>query len=72
MDFLACTSTVNVFLALQLRHAIIMPWCTVHCRHTVVRLCVGFSVWQIFHIFVSSELQVLKVGQYAKSDNLVR
>ena len=24
----------------------LMPWCTVHCRHTVVRLCsfVGSSV----------------------------
>ena len=51
-----------------------MPRCTVHRRHTVVRSCVGssvpwflgFSVCQILHIFVSGELQVLKVGQYAK------
>ena len=57
-----------------------MPRCTVHRRHTVVRLCVGFSVCpflglsvcQILHIFVSGELQVLKVGQYAKNDILVR
>ena len=58
----------------------IMPRCTVHRRHTVVRSCVGFSVsWflgfsvcQILHIFVSDEFQVLKVGQYAKNDILVR
>ena len=57
-----------------------MPWCTVHRRHTVVRSCVGssvcqflgFSVCQILHTFVSGELQVLKVGQYAKNDILVR
>ena len=45
-----------------------MPRCMVHCRHTVVRSCVGFSVCQILHIFVSGEFQVLKVGQYAKND----
>ena len=58
----------------------IMPRCTVHRRHTVVRSCVGFSVsrflgfsvCQILHIFVSDEFQVLKVGQYAKNDILVR
>ena len=49
-----------------------MPWCTVHHRHTVVRSCVGFSVCQILHILVSGELQVLKVGQYAKNDILVK
>ena len=45
--------------------AFIMPRCTVHRRHTVVRSCVGFSVCQILHIFVSGEFQALKVGQYA-------
>ena len=50
----------------------IMPRCTVHRRHTVVRSCVGFSVCQILHIFVSDEFQVLKVGQYAKNDILAR
>ena len=45
-----------------------MPRCTMHRRHTVVCLCVGSSVRQILHIFVSSELQVLKIGQYAKND----
>ena len=57
-----------------------MPRCTVHRRHTVVRSCVGFSVprffgslvCQVLHIFVSGEFQVLKVGQYAKNDILVR
>ena len=57
-----------------------MPRCTVHRRHTVVRSCVGSSVprflgslvRQILHIFVSGEFQVLKVGQYAKNDILVR
>ena len=57
-----------------------MPRCTMHRRHTVVRPCVGpsvprffgSSVRQILHIFVSGELQVLKVGQYAKNDILVR
>ena len=56
-----------------------MPRCMVHRRHTVVRLCVdfsvswflGFSVCQILHIFVADEFQVLKVGQYAKNDILV-
>ena len=33
-------------------------------RHMVVRLCVSLSVRQILHIFMSGELQVLKVGQY--------
>ena len=59
---------------------LIMPRCMVHRRHTVVRSCVGlsvprflgFSVCQILRIFVSGELQVLKVGQYAKKDILVR
>ena len=54
-----------------------MPRCTMHHRHMVVRSCVGpsvlrfvsSSVRQILHIFVSSELQVLKVGQ---NDILVR
>ena len=49
-----------------------MPRCTMHRRVTVVRSCVGSSVrrfvgstiHQILHIFVSAELQVLKVGQY--------
>ena len=53
-----------------------MPRRTIHRRHMVVRSCVGLSVcWfvglsvcQILHIFVSGELQVLKVGQYAKND----
>ena len=57
-----------------------MPRCTVHRRHTVVRSCVGpsvrrfvgSSVRQILHIFVSAELEVLKVGQHAKRDILVR
>ena len=43
-----------------------MPRCMVHRRHRVVRLCVGLSVRQILHIFVSGELKALKVGQYAK------
>ena len=42
----------------------IMPRCTMHRRHTVVHSCVGSSVCQIVHIFMSGELQVLKVGQY--------
>ena len=54
------------------KHGIIMPRCTMHRRHTVVRSCVGLSVCQILHIFMSGELQVLKVGQYAKNDSLVR
>ena len=53
-----------------------MPRCMMHRRHTVVRLCVGSAVprllcslvCQILHIFVSGELQVLKIGQYAKND----
>ena len=57
-----------------------MPRCTMHRRHTVVCSCVGPSVFrfvgssvrQILHIFVSGELQVLKVGQYAKNDIIVR
>ena len=49
-----------------------MPWCTMHRRHTVVRSCVSLSVCQILHIFMSGKLQVLKVGQYAKNDILVR
>ena len=66
----------------ELISTLFMPRCTVHRRHTVpvVRSCVGlsvrwflgFSVCQILHIFVSGELQVLKVGQYAKNDILVR
>ena len=59
---------------------IIMPRCTMHRRHTVVRSCVGLSVCrfiglsvcQMLHIFMSGELQVLKVGQYAKNGILVR
>ena len=52
---------------------LVMPQCTVNCRHTVVSSCVrGFSICQILHIFLSSEFQVLKVGQYAKNDILVR
>ena len=59
---------------------LVMPRCTMHCRHTVVRSCVGLSVCrfiglsvgQILHIFMSGELQVLKGGQYAKNDILVR
>ena len=50
------------------KHILIMPLCTMHRRHTVVRLFVGSSVRQILHIFVSGEFQVLKVGQYAKND----
>ena len=50
----------------------IMPRCTVHRRHTVVRLCVGASICQILHISMSGELEALKVGQYAKSDILMR
>ena len=38
----------------------------VSCGHTI---SYGLSVCQILHIFVSGELQVLKVGQY---DILVR
>ena len=57
-----------------------MPRRTMHRRHTVVCSCVGSSVLrflgssvrQILHIFVSGELQVLKIGQYAKNDILVR
>ena len=50
----------------------IMPRCTVHRRHTVVHLCVGLSVCQILHIFVSGEFQVLKVGQYAKNFSKIK
>ena len=50
---------------------VIIPRCTMHRRHTVVRSCVS-SVCQISHIFVSGELQVLKVSQYAKNHILVR
>ena len=48
------------------------PWCTVHRGHTVVRLCsfVGSLVCQILHISVTCGLQVLKVGQHAKSEIL--
>ena len=49
-----------------------MPRCTVHPWHTVVRSCASLSVHQILHIFVSGELQALKVGQYAKKGILVR
>ena len=49
-----------------------MPRCTIHRTHMVVRSCVGSSVRQILHIFVSGEFQVLKVGQYAKNGILVR
>ena len=60
-----------------LQGVLIMPQCTMHCRHTVVHSCAGlsvrrFHVRQILHIFVSGECQVLKVGQYAKNDILVR
>ena len=56
----------------KLTRQAIMPGCTMHRRHTVVSSCVGLSVRHILHIFMSSELQVLKVGQYAKNDILVR
>ena len=54
-----------------------MPRCMMHRRHTVVHSCVGssvcqfvsLSVRQILHIFMSGELEVLKVGQ---NDILVR
>ena len=49
----------------------IMPRCTVHCRHTVVRSSVGLSVCQILHISISGEVEVLKVGQCAKSEILI-
>ena len=49
-----------------------MPQCTMHRRYTVVRSCVGSSVHQILRIFMSGELHMLKVGQYAKNDILVR
>ena len=54
-----------------------MPRCTMHRRHTVVRSCVGPSVPRFvgssdFAYLVSGEFQVLKVGQYAKNDILVR
>ena len=53
-----------------------MPRCIVRRRHTVVRSFVGpfgVSVHRFVRscIFMSGELQVLKVGQYAKSDILV-
>ena len=49
-----------------------MPRCTVHRRHTVIRSCVGLRLRQILHIFVHGGFKVLKVGQYAKNDILVR
>ena len=52
--------------------SVIMPRCAMHHRHTVVCSCFGSSVRQILHIFMSGELQVLKIGQYAKNDILVR
>ena len=55
-----------------MRASVIMPRCAMHRRHTVVRLCVSSSVRQILRNFMSGELQVLKVGQYAKNDILVR
>ena len=63
---------VALFLTNPRFKILIMPRCTMHCRHTVVCSCVGSSVRQILHIFVSGELQVLKIGQYAKNDILVR
>ena len=50
---------------------VVMPRCTMHRRHTVVRSCVGLSVRQILHIFASGGFKVLKIGQCAKSDILV-
>ena len=47
----------------------IMPRCTVH---TIVCLCVSASVCQILDISMSSELEVLKVGQHANSSILMR
>ena len=35
---------------------IIMPQCTMHCRHTIVRSFVSLSVCQILHISVSGGL----------------
>ena len=57
--------------------SIIMPRCTMHRRHTVVRSCVGpsvprFPVCQISHIFVSDGFKVLKIGQYVIIDILMR
>ena len=53
-----------------------MPRCTVHRRHTVVRLSVrrsvSPSVRQTWRISMTGELEVLKIGPYAKSDILVR
>ena len=48
-----------------------MPRCTVHRRHTLVSLCVRLLVHRFFRsrIFVSNELQVLKVGQHASSQH---
>ena len=74
------TEWSRLYTALLGRLELVMPQCTMHRRHMVVRSCVGSSVplfvgllvRQILHIFVSGELQVLKVGQYAKHDILVR
>ena len=47
-----------------------MPLCKVHRRHTVVRLCVRRSASQMC-ISMTSELEVLKIGPYAKYNILV-
>ena len=47
-----------------------MPQCMVHQRHTVVCLCVGSSICQILHSFMSGKLKGLKAGQCANSDGM--
>ena len=49
-----------------------MPRCTVHRRHTVIRSCVGLCSVRFCISFVHSGFKVLKIGQYAKNDILVR
>ena len=62
-----CTVYLQI-ISRKCGNVFIMPRCTMHRRHayTVVRWCAGPLVCQILHIFMSGELQVLKVGQYAK------
>ena len=55
-----------------------MPRCMVHRRHTVVCLCVRLSVCPSVLLSVgqmcismTGELEVLKIGSYAKCDILV-
>ena len=54
---------------------VIMPRCTVHRRHTVVRSCVRPSVRpSVGQMCISmiGDIEVLKIGPHAKSNILVK